>query len=306
MAWINPTDPNLVAGGSGGAGYLLVPLYAITTLSALDSGGIVENHKYPFDCDRLSEMKITRAAVATWVSPFIEIDYSSIVLGTPWSAYRIGMIIETDSCFVQTAPRFIEMAYLAEDNDPPTLLHGIGALYGDGTLSAAAPNNNYLDFTPVQAERVRNTSLLVLNTTAYKFNRFSFYRDVDAVPVGSEYIQTMFHGVLVPLPGSIRLDRNETRQLHSSQINIGGSGREKWLGMANDGAKRTRTLEFLELSTAERDLVLDVFNVLKGGLPCWYMPDLDDNDTWFPCTIRDFPETENAGSFDVSWILEGV
>lgn len=308
MGFVNPTefDPGSGGGADNGVGWILLPFYVITTLDGLETSGAV-NPKYPFNTDIKSFSTLTRALLASPNTPYLQIHYTNGVVESKWEGYREAVVIETPNGFTESDPRFNRINYLV--GDTPATDQGIGGLYGDGELSAVPPNDNYLEWTPVEDEDLDKISLIVTNIVESPIDikhRFSIMRDTDPAPAGDKNLYTIFHGVLIPLPQDHNSEiRGEEYKYHGSKINIGPSGREKWTGLATNGPKRKKDFRWIALGETDKDLLLDIFEALHGGLPVWYFENLDDKDTWFQARIAQNDERENNhGSFEVAWTME--
>jgi len=297
MPSIVPTPWAPQGGGSGDAGYLLVPLYAIITLSEITGDGTTP--EYSFDCDKDSYSLTKRS------TKYLGWNYQGNTLPTDWESFPTAMMIETTTAFKNTDAGEQYLSYLVGNTDPPTDEHHIAALYGDGELDLPPGNANTLYYTP-QANG-RHTTLVVLNDDVYKYNRFLTENDAaENDPL--ENFEIIFHGLLVPLPSRLLQEYGESRKFFGVDQFFSLIGRPKWTGYATSGPRRSLPFRWAHISDDDADLLRLIMDALRGGLPVWYMQDLDDNETWMMCRVAESLgiEETGAGSYNASWLLEAV
>lgn len=164
------------------------------------------------------------------------------------------------------------------------------AVYGDGAIESTY-------FTAATALSGLTKSIIIYPAD----NQFQYYRILIS-PISSQRIQSLMHGIIYDLPDGYRLSNREYGYKYSgSIIKTNLVGNIFFDGVQNNGVKRSHTLSYEYLSETDKDFLLDIFKLGKGGLPMLFADDVFDNRTWMIIGIKSMSVTEKyAGYYDIT------
>ncbi|BDQ01951.1 MAG: hypothetical protein KatS3mg036_0505 [Ignavibacterium sp.] len=115
-------------------------------------------------------------------------------------------------------------------------------------------------------------------------------------------LKNLSFGRLYSLPSDFRLEiQSTTHKYELSKVYFNLLGQTKYDGFANQGLRKSYTLEFNFITEAEKQNLIQVFTLGKGCLPMWLIEDLNNSESWIFGIFRGLTYMEPyAGYFNVS------
>ena len=187
------------------------------------------------------------------------------------AVYNKGVLLSSDTWFANADNRIVlkssdEQNYSSASIKP--VLNSYGGAVGIGTY----PCNS------VKPSPVVTTGEKCLikydNDNSYKYH----YIDVSGSEI--QKIQNITHGILIDVSDFKTMEYKENKDYRQTKVTQTLRGEITWDGYSQSSTTKTFTLEFNNTTEDEKDKIIYLFKLGKGGLPIWVIEDEDDTDTW--------------------------
>ena len=205
---------------------------------------------------------------------YLKVTSSNIIMTSPYTASGTqGVVMISEDFFTSTS----NLLYLYKDDNigfsSPTVKL-MSAIYGDGT-SGGGGTYIYAGGSPITG-RTKTFAEYIGTETSYQYFRFT----IGPAPLDQEIIH-LCHGIVYDLPDGYRVqDQNFNYKYSNSIVRTNLVGNIYWDGFQNNSIKKSHALMFEYLNSTQKDMLLNIFQLGKGGLPVWFIDDETDNDTW--------------------------
>jgi hypothetical protein len=175
--------------------------------------------------------------------------------------------------------------------------------YGDGTAGIygikCLPSSG--DLT------MKKTIMVYLKNQTVNSTQTIFYERITGNPYINNNFFSLWYGALFTLPTNEVFTRDSTQKMNFD-LTYTTKGTPKintYWGMRN---RRNLSLSFTDITATEKDNLVNIFKLGRGGAPLLYMADTTDTDTWIEATfVGDCSVTEPyAGAFNVNMQLEEI
>lgn len=114
------------------------------------------------------------------------------------------------------------------------------------------------------------------STTDYKYFRIDITGTTSA-----HNVNHICHGYVFELPETFRnVDQSFDYRYPLSEVSVNLKGKIYFDGWQTNGLKQDHTLQFEWLNSTEKNKLIDMFQLGKGGLPVWFIEDETDVNTW--------------------------
>lgn len=178
--------------------------------------------------------------------------------------------------------------YLQEDDNSgfstPTT-KTIAAIYGDGEIGDDTFNYLYAGSSPITG--ITKSLVIYPGSTSYQYYRYW------VTPTSNQRIQMLTHGILYDVPDNYRLESKSFEYSYrGSEVYENLLGTIYYDGVQNNYLKKTHTLEFQYLNETDKNTLLTIFQLGKGGLPIWFIDDTSDNTSWIFCGMKTMQVSE--------------
>lgn len=158
----------------------------------------------------------------------------------------------------------------------------ISAVYGDSTSGTSY-------FYPTTSTTGKTKSFAQYSTadTSYKYYR------IRCQHTSSQRFQNITHGYVYDLPDGYRIeDQNFNYTYKNSIVKTNLVGNIYWDGLQNNSIKKSHALTFEYLTSTQKETLLDIFKLGRGGLPVWFIEDETDNNTWMYAGMKTMTVSE--------------
>jgi len=243
-----------------------IDLFSIIN-TGLSANGISDfsNEQYAFDVD-----KNTYITMPTSSNGYINYSYYTQSSNPDeFSTSKMAMYISTDTLFFNTNQNW-RFKYSTNSGSTYTN-YTVQEIYGDGT---AGPTYCRCNSTSSNAKIFK--SIYESNSTV-KYKWFNF--KVEYPNLREQRFFEMMHGWLIDLPDPIEAYEIQNNYF-GSKITTTTFGNTKFSGWHNYNRK-TIQLNFEFLTNSQKNLIVKIFELSKGGLPILFIEDEEDKSTWF-------------------------
>ena len=174
-------------------------------------------------------------------------------------------------------------------------------VFGDGTYDGV---NYRLDFTPVHDGD--HLSLAVYNTVSYT-SAFDGKARYGGGTTATKRVENILHGKLIEMPEGVTRTDEESAKSPAGKAGYSALGTPTFYNQAVEGERRSTTIRYSGVTPTQLATIEALFSALAGEIPCWYLPDVTDNETWRYGTIKSLDVSEPSGEFyEVSIVFEGL
>lgn len=121
----------------------------------------------------------------------------------------------------------------------------------------------------------------------------------------NDRIQSLMHGVLYDMPGNYSEEREVAYEYPKSKTYSNLLGNIRFDGLSTPGIKRKHTVIFNEVNSTDRDLLITIYTLGKGGAPILWVGDTSNDSTWMVCGMKELVVTEPyVDAYNLSLTLE--
>jgi len=135
----------------------------------------------------------------------------------------------------------------------------------------------------------------------------SYYNySISCSSASDDSIQGLMHGLLYSLPDNNQSEvQSYTLQYPKSRVYNNLIGGVKFDGLSTPGYKRQVTAKWNEVSSTQRDTMVTIFTLGKGGLPVLFVNDVTDANSFYVVGMKSLTVTEPyVEAFNVSLLME--
>jgi len=280
-SWIELDEVKIVLNDVSESFYATSSQQFYLQTNVISNGILGFETQYALDTDKNSYM-----LVDTGSSNSLTIGYITSSLPTEFSEYY-------PCCYMRSTTVGGNNVKLQYSNDSSSFSdYTISTLYGDGVNSGS-----YIGFT--SGSEVE--SIAIFNQkNLYKYFKFYIQNSLN----NNNKLQSMMNGLYITLPDSAE-DYDVDYTYHGHEVTKTQFGNVRFSGWQNSGNRRKKAMKFEYITATQKDMLVKIFELSKGGLPLLYVDDETNNSTWMQCYMGTLTVTEPiAEAFSVTFDLE--